>query len=243
MLPLWMEHRKEVLADWIAANPGTRPSLRCKYDAPRLDASALGLWSRTVMAPRLIELRRKLRGEGEPLHEVLNYVPAHDYGIPAWCGNPADTPTFEPQRTYLKRHGLLLPADRAPSTSRFRIRCAWSPRSDGSGCKISSGIVMIEVARRRLVNPDIQLSTSVLSLLEPLWCRAVVVNTLSCRETTPSEARYLQISRINTSGRSRTFTVAHRSSQTVIREHSYLFTQAVDTSQFVMIIIKSFRHK
>ena len=114
MLPLWMEHRKEVLADWIAANPGTRPSLGWRYEAPRLDASALGRWSRTVMAPRLIKLRRKLRGEGQPLHEVLNYVPAHDFGIPAWCGNPADPPTFEPQRTYLKRHGLLLTADRRP---------------------------------------------------------------------------------------------------------------------------------
>jgi hypothetical protein len=86
------------------------------------------------MAPRLIELRRKLRGEGQPLHEVLNYVPAHDDGIPAWCGNPAEPPTFEPQRTYLKRHGLLLPADRRPVAEPAPpIRYASSHQLDGNG--------------------------------------------------------------------------------------------------------------
>ena len=63
------------------------------------------------MAPRLIELRRKLRGDGQPLHEVLAYAPTHHYGIPAWFGDPDNPPVFESQHVYLKRHGLLLPAE------------------------------------------------------------------------------------------------------------------------------------
>jgi hypothetical protein len=112
MLLPWEEHRKVIIADWIKSKPGTRPSMWWRYDAPRLAPEALGRWSRTVLAPQLIELRRKLRGEGNPLHEVLNYTPSQHYGIPAWCGNPDDPPVFESQRTYLKRHGLLLPAER-----------------------------------------------------------------------------------------------------------------------------------
>lgn len=112
MLPFWLEHSKLILADWIKTKPGTRPSMWWRYSAPRLAPEQLGRWSRTVMAPRLIELRRKLRGEGQPLHEVLNYVPVHHYGIPAWFGDPDTPPEFETQRAYLKRHGLLLPAEK-----------------------------------------------------------------------------------------------------------------------------------
>jgi len=43
---------------------------------------------------------------------VLAYAPAHHYGIPVWFGDPDNPPEFETQRTYLKRHGLLLPAER-----------------------------------------------------------------------------------------------------------------------------------
>lgn len=109
---LWEDHRAGILADWIKTKPGTRPVMWWRYDAPRLDPEKLGRWSRTVVAPRLIETRRKLRGEGKPLHEALAYAPAHHYGIPDWFGDPDNPPEFETQRAYLKRHGLLLPAER-----------------------------------------------------------------------------------------------------------------------------------
>jgi hypothetical protein len=109
---LWEDHCAGILADWIKTKPGTRPAMWWRYDAPRLDPEKHGRWSRTVLAPRLIETRRKLRGDGKPLHEALNYAPAHHYGIPAWCGDPDNPPEFETQRIYLKRHGLLLPAER-----------------------------------------------------------------------------------------------------------------------------------
>ena len=119
LLPYWLEYRRVILAEWIKTKPGTRPAMWWRYDAPRLDPEQLGRWSRTVLAPRLIQTRRKLRGEGRPLHEALNYAPAHHYGIPAWFGDPGNPPVFESQHAYLKRHGLLLKAERRKITEPF----------------------------------------------------------------------------------------------------------------------------
>jgi hypothetical protein len=55
----------------------------------------------------------------KPLHEALNYAPSHDYGIPAWFGDPDNPPVFESQHAYLKRHGLLLPAERRSVTEPY----------------------------------------------------------------------------------------------------------------------------
>jgi hypothetical protein len=41
---------------------GTQPPLWRRYDAAQFDVSAMGRWSRTVMAPRLVELCLKLHG-------------------------------------------------------------------------------------------------------------------------------------------------------------------------------------
>lgn len=98
MRPLWEAHSAAILADWIAAHPGTRPSCWWRYEAPRAGSS--------------IEPRRLLRGEGKPLHEVRNVAPSYTYGIPVWCGDPANPPLFETQHAYLKRHGLLIPGER-----------------------------------------------------------------------------------------------------------------------------------
>lgn len=108
LLPYWLEYHRVILAEWIKTKPGTRPAMWWRYDAPRLDPERLGRWSRTVLAPRLIQTRRKLRGDGKPLHEALNFAPSHHYGIPAWFGNPDNPPVFESQHAYLKRHDLLL---------------------------------------------------------------------------------------------------------------------------------------
>jgi hypothetical protein len=55
---LWEDHRAGILADWITTKPGTRQVMWWRYDAPRLDPENHGRWSRTVLAPQLIELRR-----------------------------------------------------------------------------------------------------------------------------------------------------------------------------------------
>lgn len=119
MEPLWREHRAAILARWIHAKPGTRPKCWWLYEAPRLAPELLGRWARTVYAPRLIETRRKLRGNGKPLHEALLIAPAHDYGCPVWLGDTNKPPTFESQHAYLKRHNLLRPAERHPVVEPF----------------------------------------------------------------------------------------------------------------------------
>jgi hypothetical protein len=111
---LWPEFRDEILADWIAEAPGTRPSMWWRLDAP--------------------EPRRRLGGIGTPAHEVLAHVPRF------WCGIPIDwvtqsladfydreerskpfegvavsrkdPPLFESEAAFLDRHGLFLPGER-----------------------------------------------------------------------------------------------------------------------------------
>lgn len=123
----WKEGRDEVLPDWIAAHPGTRPHAWWVLDAPE---------------PR----RRRLGGIGTPSHEVLADVETLCFGIPrdwvtAWQeayyngrsrdvhGNRIgteyseghftgraidrdDPPRFESEAAYLDRHGLLSAAER-----------------------------------------------------------------------------------------------------------------------------------
>lgn len=105
MRPLWEEHGAAILAEWIEAHPGTRPSYWWRYEAPRSGES--------------IEPRRHLFGEGVPLHEVLNVGPAYTCGIPDWCGDPDNPPIFESQHAYLKRHGLLVKGERKPRCDPF----------------------------------------------------------------------------------------------------------------------------
>jgi hypothetical protein len=124
---VWAEYEAEVLADWIAENPGTRPSLWWKYSAPR---QPLGAYPGRYYDGTLPEPRKRLGGIGTPAHEVLANVPDFPFGISAhWIttqdmstwpslagrAEPADTdspPIFESQAAYLERHGLLLPGER-----------------------------------------------------------------------------------------------------------------------------------
>ena len=59
----WNELRDSILADWAEEWPSSRPSAWWRYDAP--------------------EPRRRVGGVGTPSHEVLNYTPLYDFGIPA----------------------------------------------------------------------------------------------------------------------------------------------------------------
>jgi hypothetical protein len=90
---LWHEHREQVLADFIDQWPGCRPALWWQYDAPA-------------------DMRRQLAGSGAPLHTVSAFVRYASYGLLDWaCADP-DELVFETQAAYLRRHGLLLPAER-----------------------------------------------------------------------------------------------------------------------------------
>lgn len=82
---LWLQVRDAVLADWIAARPGTRPWAWWKFDGPRWQPADLPLRQcglGEVFLRDLAEPRRRLGGIGTPQFEVLNVVPHFDAGLP-----------------------------------------------------------------------------------------------------------------------------------------------------------------
>lgn len=84
---LWGEWGDAVMARWIAACPGSRPS---------------AWWRWSARGPRL-----RLGGVGCPAASEARL----DLGVPAdWLDiDPSDPPRFESQSTFLKRLGLLTP--------------------------------------------------------------------------------------------------------------------------------------
>lgn len=83
---VWDEMRDEVLEAWIAEKPGTRPQHWWMYDAPRSAPGSLPRCSQ--FEGELPELRRRVGGTGTPSHEVLNYAPDLDRGIPTGWVEP-----------------------------------------------------------------------------------------------------------------------------------------------------------
>lgn len=76
----WREQGAAILARWITSYPGTRPSCWWEFDAPR---AALGTrMGQYECRGSEAELRKRVGGCGTPLHEVLHYLPAHEYGVP-----------------------------------------------------------------------------------------------------------------------------------------------------------------
>jgi hypothetical protein len=98
----WAKVREEVLRDWIASNPGTRPSAFWRYDSPQ-------------SSDRVPEQRRVLSGAGHPA------CAESGFGLPlCWLGFSAENPpVFESESMYLKRHKLLSPDE--------ETRCDFSP--------------------------------------------------------------------------------------------------------------------
>jgi hypothetical protein len=104
---LWHRHGEQVLSDWAAERPGTRPTTWWRVAAPR--------WNGSVRAP---EPRMKVGGSGLPTHEAHPecHFDADDFpsGIPRrWETRPTleRLPVFESEASYLKRHGLLQPGE------------------------------------------------------------------------------------------------------------------------------------
>jgi hypothetical protein len=95
---LWDEHGEEITARWTEDHPGTRPTCWWRYSAPGL--------------------RRRVGGAGTPAHECLAYAPSYPKGIPdIWFHpeqgvDPLDPPKYESEAAFLKRLGLMSPAER-----------------------------------------------------------------------------------------------------------------------------------
>jgi hypothetical protein len=100
----WEQHCDAIVLHHIKRHPGTRPLLWWRFSAP--------------------EPRRRVGGEGSPLHECSAGAANLIFGVPmSWrrprdfltVGTPiSDTnpPMYESEATYLARHKLFLPHER-----------------------------------------------------------------------------------------------------------------------------------
>jgi hypothetical protein len=104
METLWNQNRDVILTEHVKDNPGTRPALWYRYDAPRLP---VGTFPGHYRDGQLPEPRLRTGGTGTP---VAATSAAYAYGLPtAWIDFAEDDPpTFESQAEYLTRHGLLM---------------------------------------------------------------------------------------------------------------------------------------
>lgn len=91
---LWDEHGPALVAEWIDANPGSRPPPWWAHDAP--------------------ELRKQLGGRGVLADaRFCNLIIPPQLGIPAFDSTDVtDAPRFESQAAFLDRHGLLTNTER-----------------------------------------------------------------------------------------------------------------------------------
>ena len=107
----WTAWRDSILADWNRQHPGTRPWAWWRFDAPRWQRADLPDRCRAlgdVLLGRLAEPRRRLGGIG------TNYRDGDFEGV---APDPHDPPVYESQAEYLRRHGLLAPAELKRLTS------------------------------------------------------------------------------------------------------------------------------
>jgi hypothetical protein len=81
---LWREYGPEILKDWIAKFPGTRPQSWWDVDAPRMSDEEIRRhgWADTFFTDRIAAPRLRLGGTGDPAHEHLGLVPDFDCGVP-----------------------------------------------------------------------------------------------------------------------------------------------------------------
>ena len=101
---LWRLHGDEVTAIWIKHKPGTRPRCWWRFSAP-LKTDQRGKRDRYP----LTQPRQVIEGPG-PLFER-----GGEYGVPQFrfrLERDRETVKIESQAAYLKRHGLLTPAEK-----------------------------------------------------------------------------------------------------------------------------------
>jgi hypothetical protein len=92
---LWARHREQLLRQWVADHPGTRPHAWWSLDAP--------------------EPRRALGGRGVLLcgEFIRNLRADLDRGLLVFASiDVGDPPRFESEATYLARLGLFLDGER-----------------------------------------------------------------------------------------------------------------------------------
>ena len=111
----WDECKADIMRDWIAKFPGTRPKYWWLFDAPRMPAAEIARrgWTGWYYVAWLCEPRERLGGTGTPAYELECVTPYFELGIPDDFRNVDrdNPPTFESQAAYLRRHGLFEPGE------------------------------------------------------------------------------------------------------------------------------------
>jgi hypothetical protein len=82
---VWLVHGADVVREWTARRPGTRPAAWWLFSAPRWRREDLPARQRRlgdVFLRWLPEPRRRLGGKGTLHYEALNYVPELPFGLP-----------------------------------------------------------------------------------------------------------------------------------------------------------------
>ena len=108
---LWVQYRAELLASFVAEQPGHRPSCWWTFEAPRQPPGRFAGW---YYDGKLPEPRLQLGGSGRTSWDA-GYAtgPCYLRGVPRVMVDidDDDPPLFEAEATYLRRHGLLLPGE------------------------------------------------------------------------------------------------------------------------------------
>ena len=107
---LWQEYSEDILQDWIAQKPCSRPEHWWTYDAPKDKKLMAGThWANTYPVQR-----KKLSGVGCPdFVKTPAYLPRFNKGLPVeWHDyDAAAPPVFESEAAYLQRFNLLKEAE------------------------------------------------------------------------------------------------------------------------------------
>ena len=101
LLAAWNEVRDEILTEWIAGSPGSRPSFWWRFGAPR---QPLGTFEGCYFDGKLPEPRRRLGGIGTPSHECLAYTPHYNFGIPAYWVNQWESDYYNGRARHVDGH-------------------------------------------------------------------------------------------------------------------------------------------
>ena len=103
----WQRHRDELLPEWIALHPGSRPWAWWAFDAPARRETSDGSDHPFDRLERR-ELCEKWHSEHPEMRHPERFVELF-FGVPAICVEAA---RFESQRAYLARHNLLTEEER-----------------------------------------------------------------------------------------------------------------------------------